>query len=189
MRSSLSRLYASVCVCVCVCVYVCFPLSPSPPFPRLSPFLVYLSYRSASALAPTFSFSRRDKPSANVLDGRCSDGGSATRHCMSLRLCATSTLRSSPRYISFSFSPVTSFSFPLKAHRKSRATLHFTVHAVAAVRTLRHQHLHFARAVRARRRDLSPLVVVAVVSTPSACVCVPVHRVLQLELASLVSRS
>ena len=147
---------------------VCFPFSLSLPFPRLSLLLVYLSCLSLSLsslsrpfpfclrLAPTFSFSRRDKPSANVLDGRCSDGGSATRRCMSLRLCATSTLFSS-LYLSLSL--VISFSFSLNAHRKSRATLHFTMHAVAAVRTLRHQHLHFARAVRARRRDLSTLVV------------------------------
>jgi len=98
---------------------VCFPFSLSLPFPRLSLLLVYLSCLSLSLslsllslsrpppfclrLAPTFSFSRRDKPSANVLDGRCSDGGSATRRCMSLRLCATSTLFSS-LYLSLSLS-------------------------------------------------------------------------------------
>ena len=175
---------------------VCFPFSLSLPFPRLSLLLVYLSClslslslslsllslglpRSASVSLQHF-LSLGDKPSANVLDGRCSDGGSATRRCMSLRLCATSTLFSS-LYLSLSL--VISFSFSLNAHRKSRATLHFTTargccraHITSSTPSLR------SRCPSATTRSLDS-------RRSSACVRVPVHRDLQLELALLVSRS
>lgn len=148
------------------------PFYPSLPLPWLSPFLICsfasrsLSVvpRSATVLSTSrsniFLLSDAVNRAQTSLTVAVATAAAQHQRCMSLRLCATSMLRSSlhislSRSLSLFLLFSLSFSLSLNAHRKSRATLHFTTHAVAAVRTLRHQHLHFARAVRARRRDLS----------------------------------
>jgi len=83
------------------------------------------------ARAPTFSFSWRSKPNANVLDGRCNDGA---MHVVAL--VSTSTLL---------VSPSVRLALAVGAHRASNSPLHQRGSQLPLWLLLRHRHLHSAR--------------------------------------------